>query len=96
MRVVQALHWLKDILVSDRDRILRRLAQVLADPTHGAAIRQDLIDGFSTMPAWMQSLVRELPGCDPQLAVAKTSRPHKGMKQPAPRRRLAKHLEVTG
>ena len=33
MRVVQALHWLKDTLVSDRDRILRRLAQVLADPT---------------------------------------------------------------
>lgn len=95
MRVVQALHWLKDTLVSDRDRILRRLAQVLADPTHGAAIRQDLVDGFGVMPAWMQSLVRELPGCDQQLAAAKTP-PHNGAKVPATRRRSAKHLEVAG
>jgi hypothetical protein len=47
-------------LVSERDRILRRLAQILADPTHGAMIRQDLIDGFSALSAWMQSLIREL------------------------------------
>lgn len=82
MRVVQALHWLKDTLVTDRDRIQRRLAQVLADPTHGAAIGQDLIDGFSGMPAWMQSLVRELPGCAQQLAAAKTAQPHSGTEQP--------------
>ncbi|MHB1174040.1 MAG: DUF6088 family protein [Sulfuriferula sp.] len=92
MRVVQALHWLKDTLVSDRDRILRRLA----GPTHGAVIRQDLIDGFGAMPAWMQSLVRELPGCDQQFTAAKTPQPHNGTKQPAIRRRLAKHLKVTG
>lgn len=66
MRVVQALHWLKDTLPSDRDRILHRLAAVLADEDHGASIRRDLIDGFNTMPAWMQSLVRELPGCNAQ------------------------------
>jgi len=97
MRVVQALHWLKDTSGSDRDRILRRLAQVLADPTHGAAIRQDLIDGLGVMPAWMQSLVRELPGCDQQLAAAQTPQPQIGTKQPANhRRRSAKHLEVTG
>ena len=96
MRVVQALHWLKDTLVSDRDRILRRLAQVLADPAHGTAIRQDLMDGFSAMPAWMQSLVRELPGCDPQIAAAKTPPPRRGVKQSALRRRSAEHLEVTG
>ena len=95
MRVVQALHWLKDTLISDRDRILRRLAQVLADPTYGAAIRQDLIDGFSALPAWMQSLVRELPAGDQQLVATKTSQPHKGTKPPTPRRRSAKHLEVT-
>lgn len=80
MRVAQALHWLKDTLISDRDRILRRLTQVLADPTHGAAIRQDLIDGVGAMPAWMQSLVCELPGCDQQLAAAKALQPHNGMK----------------
>lgn len=96
MRVVQALHWLKDTLVSDRDRILRRLAQVLAEPTHGAAIRQDMIDGFSALPAWMQSLVRELPGCDPQLAVAKTPQLRSGVKQPAIRRGGSKRLEVAG
>lgn len=95
MRVVQALHWLKDTLVSDRDRILRRLAQVLADPTHGAAIRQDMIDGFSALPAWMQSLIRELPGCDPQLAVAKTPQLRSGVKRSVIQR-SAKRLEVTG
>jgi hypothetical protein len=66
MRVVQALYWLKDTLGSDHDRILGRLSKVLADPTHGSAIGQDLLDGFSAMPAWMQNLVRELPGCDPR------------------------------
>ena len=60
MCVVQALHWLKDSLTSDQDRILNRLKQVLADPQHGEAIRQDLIDGISAMPARMQILVRKL------------------------------------
>ena len=96
MRVVQALYWLKDTLASDRNRILGRLTHVLADPAHGVAIRQDLIDGFSALPAWMQSLVRERPGCDPQIAAAKTLQPRSGVKQPATRRRSAKHLEVTG
>jgi hypothetical protein len=94
MRVVQALHWLKDTLVSDRDRILRRLIQVLADPAHGAAIRRDLLDGFSALPAWMQSLVRELPGCDPQIAVAKTLQPRSDTKTLLPRRRSAKRPEA--
>lgn len=82
MRVVQAVHWLKDTLVSDRDRILRRLTQVLADPAHGATIRQDLIDGFSALPAWMQSLIRELLGGAQQLAPAKTSQPQQTTKPP--------------
>lgn len=68
MRVVQALYWLKDTLPSDRAAILKKLSKVLADTAHGAAIRQDLLDGFGMLPAWMQSLVRELPGCDPQQA----------------------------
>lgn len=68
MRVVQALYWLKDTLASDRERIMRRLTRVLAEPVHGAAIRADLLDGFGVLPAWMQNLIRELPGCDPQSA----------------------------
>lgn len=95
MRVVQALYWLKDTLATDHDRILGRLAKVLADPTHGTSIRQDLMDGFSAMPAWMQSLVRELPSCDPQNVAAKTPPPRSSVKQPATRR-ATKHLAVTG
>jgi hypothetical protein len=75
MRVVQALYWLKDTLSSDHDRIVSRLSKMLADPTHGSAIGQDLLDGFSVLPAWMQSLVRELPGCDLQVAWTDTPPP---------------------
>jgi len=62
MRVVQALHWLRDALSKpdDRDRILRRVRGILADPQHGTAIRNDLKDGLPTLPAWMQDLVRGL------------------------------------
>jgi hypothetical protein len=65
MRVVQALHWLKDTLPGDRDRVTRRLGQLLADPAHGEAIHADLIQGFSALPAWMQDYLRTLPGFDP-------------------------------
>ncbi|BEG76423.1 MULTISPECIES: DUF6088 family protein [Alcaligenaceae] len=64
MRVVQALHWLKDTLPADTQRIAKRLAQLLTD-TQGDTIRQDLMAGFNTLPAWMQAIIRELPGCDP-------------------------------
>ncbi|MBH2008465.1 MAG: hypothetical protein I8H71_02070 [Xanthomonadaceae bacterium] len=94
MRVVQALYWLKDTLASDHDRILARLAKLLANPTYGAAIRQDLMDGFNVLPAWMQNLIRELPGCDPQIAT-KTPPTRSGVKRPATRR-SAKPLAVTG
>ena len=70
MRVVQALHWLKDTLGTDRARVLARLTQVLADPTHGQSIRDDLLQGLSAMPAWMQALVRALPGCTPTMPEA--------------------------
>lgn len=72
MRVVQALHWLKDTLPADKPRIIKRLTQVLAGP-QGDAIRQDLIAGFNTLPAWMQAIIRELPECDPQAGASSTS-----------------------
>jgi len=60
MRIVQALHWLKDTLPADRDRILARLSSVLADPRYGKGLRDDLRTGLPTLPAWMQDIVREL------------------------------------
>lgn len=62
MRVVQALHWLKDTLPGDRDRILDRLTQLLGDPRHGSAIGQDLKQGFGMLPSWMQQLLQPLLG----------------------------------
>lgn len=92
MRVVQALHWLKDTLGTDRERILARLTQVLADRTHGNAISDDLLQGFSTLPAWMQDLVRELPGREPNMPVTSNQRSRVHKRHPADRRNL---MEVT-
>jgi hypothetical protein len=62
MRIVQALHWLRDSLADpgDRRRILRRLRAVLANKDQGPAIAADLAEGLPTLPAWMQDLVRLL------------------------------------
>ncbi len=82
MRVVQALHWLKDTLATDRQRILSKLSKLLAEPVHGDAMRKDLLEGFSTLPTWMQSLIRELPGCDPKTATATVLKRTKTSKAP--------------
>lgn len=60
MRVVQALHWLRDMLSSDHERIERRLASILADPEHGSAIVVDLREGLTSLPDWMQNFLRPL------------------------------------
>jgi len=65
MRVVQALHWLKDMLPSDGDSIRQKLARVLGDAKHGTAIRADLAQGFGLLPTWMQDYLRTVPGFDP-------------------------------
>jgi len=64
MRIVQALHWLRDALADpdDRRRILRRLRTILADKDHGSAVAADLAKGLPTLPAWMQDVVRQLVG----------------------------------
>jgi hypothetical protein len=62
MRIVQALHWLKDTLATDRDRIVAHLSTLLDDGRHGRDLRKDLRAGIATLPAWMQDLVRELLG----------------------------------
>jgi hypothetical protein len=64
MRVVQALYWLHDMLsnVEERRRVIEHLRKLLADPTHGLPIRDDLRTGLSALPIWMQDLVREVIG----------------------------------
>jgi len=60
MRIVQALHWLHDVLSSDQDAILRQLRNLITHDAQGAAIVHDLRTGLAAMPIWMQSIVREL------------------------------------
>ena len=62
MRVVQALHWMQDMLTQDseRQRVQDALDRILADPRHGQAIRADLRAGLSALPIWMQEFLREL------------------------------------
>jgi len=64
MRVVQALHWMQDMLVNDdeRARVSDALRRLFADPSHGQAIRDDLRSGLSTLPIWMQEFLRDLLG----------------------------------
>lgn len=51
MRVVQALHWLRDLVDDgEGERIRRQLQRLLDDPS----------DGLSTLPAWMQAFLRPL------------------------------------
>ena len=68
MRVVQALHWLRDMLDSDRDRIARRLSAILTDLGHGDAIADDLRESLASLPDWMQIFLRPLlEGADSDL-----------------------------
>ncbi len=65
MRVVQALHWLKDTLETEQDQIVSRLRKVLANPRNGDDIRNDLRAGQSAMPDWMRTFLKDLIGGEP-------------------------------
>ena len=62
MRVVQALHWMQDMLSQscERQRVEAKLRELLADPRHGQSIRDDLRAGLSALPIWMQEFLRGL------------------------------------
>jgi hypothetical protein len=62
MRVVQALHWMQDVLATpeEHERVANHLRRLFADPEHGPALRDDLRQGFSALPIWMQDFLREL------------------------------------
>jgi hypothetical protein len=62
MRIVQALHWLRDTL-SGPDALAdlrRRLDELLHGGPNATAIRDDLRDGLSTLPAWMHDFLKPL------------------------------------
>lgn len=64
MRVVQALHWMQDMLAQDeeRARIQAALHRIFTDPQHGQVIRDDLRAGLAALPIWMQEFLRGLLG----------------------------------
>jgi len=59
MQIVQALHWLRDMLSEQHAVVCARLKRVLASDASGV-IREDLRQGLPTLPAWMQHLLREI------------------------------------
>jgi hypothetical protein len=60
MRIIQALHWLHDMLPADDDSILKRIRKILDDPKQGKAIQDDLRSGLDALPVWMRDLVTRL------------------------------------
>jgi hypothetical protein len=64
MRVVQALHWMKDMLgkEDERARVAEVLRRLFAEAHDGPAIRSDLRAGLSALPIWMQEFLRDLIG----------------------------------
>jgi hypothetical protein len=65
MRVVQALHWLRDLLVreGESDQIKRKLAKLFEDPTAGP-LKADLAAGLSALPTWMRVFLKPLIEAD--------------------------------
>jgi hypothetical protein len=62
MRVVQALYWLQDVIAKpdEAKEIAATLRRLLADPTHGKPLREDLRAGIAALPIWMQEFLRPL------------------------------------
>lgn len=62
MRVVQALHWLRDLLGrnGEADHIRRKLRKLLDDPVTGPPLKADLVDGLAVVPTWMQVFLKTL------------------------------------
>lgn len=64
MRIVQALHWLRDIIDQDsseqKNDIQKKLVLYLKNHKEKDAIVEDLKIGIPTLPAWMQSYLKDL------------------------------------
>ena len=86
VRIVQALHWLHDILPADTGSILKRIKNHLYDPTHGPAIRKDLENGLDALPGWMRELVTGLLKPDNKSKVARGAQTMKATARKRPAR----------
>ena len=62
MNVVQALHWLHDVMSVDaeREKILQSIQRLLENKKTGLDLVADLRSGLSAMPIWMQDMLRKL------------------------------------
>lgn len=60
MRLVQALHWLRD--TTDMQTLRAQVRALLRRTPEADQLRADLADGLPTLPAWMQDLLRPLVG----------------------------------
>jgi hypothetical protein len=62
MRVVQALHWLRGLLVreGESDQVKRKLAKLFDDPMTGQALKADLTAGMAALPTWMWVFLKPL------------------------------------
>ena len=61
MRLVQALHWLRDTdSVDTRSDLIDKLDDLLKHGHQAKAVRRDLLDGLQALPFWMQDLLRPL------------------------------------
>jgi hypothetical protein len=62
MRIVQALHWLRDTMgqMDDDESLIRRLKTILHHPDDGKILQEDLSEGLPTLPTWMQNMLRPL------------------------------------
>lgn len=62
MRVVQALHWLRDLLAreGESDQVRRKLGKLFGDPTAGPILKADLTAGMTALPTWMWVFLKPL------------------------------------
>jgi len=62
MPLIQALCWIRDMLPQEGPTLDARVRTLLVDPEQGRAIREDLKQGWSALPTWMQELLRPMLG----------------------------------
>ncbi len=61
MYIVQALHWLHDVMANDveKSKIEKTISKLLNDKQNGMKLAVDLKTGLSAMPIWMQDILRK-------------------------------------